>query len=152
MPRKGTIRSDEASSELAANRKSKSKARQTKVEGTQTENQEVVTTEGENTMNFTQVEGQEVTTEVEVPEMPATIVEGTEAEVFAEQTEGHEVVNTTVEETVVAAGAYTATEPAEQPAPKPPKVSPSGQSFGVGPSQTRQSFGVLRGRTEPDSL
>ena len=56
MPRKGTIRSDVASSELAANRKSKSKARKTKVDGTQTK--------GENTMN--QVEGQEVNTAVEV--------------------------------------------------------------------------------------
>jgi|GEM_PF-6915138 len=101
MPRKGTIRPDVASSELAANRKLKSKARKTKVEGTQTENQEVVTTEGENTMNVTQVEGQEGTTAVEVPEIPATIVESTEAEIFAEQTEGQEVVNTTVEETRV---------------------------------------------------
>lgn len=115
MPRKGTIRSDVASSELAANRKSKSKARKTKVDGTQTK--------GENTMN--QVEGQEVNTAVEVPEIPATIVESGEAEVFAEQAEGQEVVNvdTTAEETVVAAGADTATEPVEQPAPKPPKVS-----------------------------
>jgi hypothetical protein len=101
MPRKGTIRPDVASSELAANRKSKSKARKTKVEGTHTENQEVVTTEGENTMNVTQVEGQEVTTAAEGQEIPATIVESTEAEIFAEQTEGQEVVNTTVEETQV---------------------------------------------------
>jgi hypothetical protein len=119
MPRKGTIRSDVASSELAANRKSKSKARKTKVDGTQTENQEVVTTEGETTMNVTQVEGQEVNTAVEVPEIPATIVESTEAEIFAEQTEGQEVVETTVEETVVAASADTATQPEEKPAPKP---------------------------------
>ena len=57
--------------------------------------------------------------------IPATIVESGEAEVFAEQAEGQEVVNvdTTAEETVVAAGADTATEPVEQPAPKPPKVS-----------------------------
>jgi hypothetical protein len=115
MPRKGTIRSDVASSELAANRKSKSKARKTKVDGTQTE--------GENTMNVTQVEGQEANTAVEVPEIPATIVESTEAEIFAEQTEGQEVVNTTVEETVAAVGGDTTTQPAEQPAPKPPKVS-----------------------------
>lgn len=52
-------------------------------------------------MNVTQVEGQEGTTAVEVPEIPATIVESTEAEIFAEQTEGQEVVNTTVEETQV---------------------------------------------------
>src|SRR5208337_4620164 len=125
MPRKGTIRPDVASSELAANRKLKSKARKTKVEGTQTENQEVVTTEGENTMNVTQIEGQEVTTAVKVPEIPATIVESTEAEVFAEQTEGQELVNvnTTGDETLVAASADTATQPAEQAAPKPPKVS-----------------------------
>jgi len=101
MPRKGTIRPDVASSELAANRKSKSKARKAQVEGTQTENQEVVTTEGENTMNVTQVEGQEGTTAIEVPEIPATIVESTEAQVFATQTEGQEVVNTTVEKTQV---------------------------------------------------
>ena len=71
-----------------------------------------------------QVEGQEANTAVEVPEIPATIVESTEAEIFAEQTEGQEVVNvdTTAEETVVAA-ADTTTQPAEQPAPKPPKVS-----------------------------
>jgi len=72
-----------------------------------------------------QVEGQEVNTAVEVPETPATIVESTEAEIFAEQTEGQEVVNvdTTAEETVVAASADTTTQPAEQAAPKPPKVS-----------------------------
>ena len=116
MPRKGTIPPDVASSELAANRKSKSKARKTKVEGTQTE--------GENTMNVTQVEGQEVTTEVEVPEtVQTTIVEGTEQQVFTDKIDGQEVVNTTVEETVAAAGGDTTTEPAEQPAPKPPKVS-----------------------------
>ena len=123
MPRRGTIRQDVASSELAANRKSKSKARKTKVEGTQTENQEVVTTEGENTMNVTHVEGQEANTAVEVPEIPATIVESTEAEIFAEQTEGQEVVSTIVEETVAAADGDTTTQPAEAPAPKPPKVS-----------------------------
>lgn len=117
MPRKGTIRSDVASSELPANRRSKSKARKTKPKSTQTQNQEVVNTEGENTMN--QVEGQEVNTAVEVPETPATIVESTEAEIFAEQTEGQEVVNvdTTAEETVVAASADTTTQPAEQPTP-----------------------------------
>jgi hypothetical protein len=117
MPRKGTIRSDVALSELPANRRSRSKARKTKVEGTQTE--------GENTMNVTQGEGQEVTTEVEVQEIPATIVESTDAEIFAEQAEDQEVVNVDniVEETVAAAGADTATQPAEQPAPKPPKVS-----------------------------
>jgi fibronectin type 3 domain-containing protein len=123
MPRKGTIPPDVASSELAANRKSKSKARKTKVEVTQAENQEVVTTEGENTMNVTQVEAPEVTTEVEVPEIPATIVESSEAEIFAEQTEGQEVVNTTVEEAVAASDGDTATPPVEQAAPKPPKVS-----------------------------
>ena len=121
MPRKGTLRSDVALSELAANRRSRSKARKTKVEGTQTQNQEVVNTEGENTMN--QVEGQEANTANEVPEIPATIVESTEAEIFAEQSEGQGVVNTTVEETVAAASSDTTTQPAEQPAPKPPKVS-----------------------------
>jgi hypothetical protein len=121
MPRKGTIRSDVASSELAASRKSKSKARKTKPKSTQTQNKEVVNTEGENTMN--QVEGQEANTANEVPEIPATIVESTEAEIFAEQTEGQEVVNSTVEETVAAAEGVTSTQPAEQPAPKPPKVS-----------------------------
>ena len=116
MPRKGTSRPDVASSELAANRKQKAKARKTQVDGTKTE--------GENTMNVTKVEGQEVTTEVEVPEtVQTTIVEGTEEQVFGDHTEGQEVVNTTVEETVAAAGTETTTQPAEQPAPKPPKVS-----------------------------
>ena len=101
MPRKGTIRPDVASSELAANRKSKSNARKTKVEGTQTKNQEVVNRKGENTMNVTEVEGQEVNTAVEVPEIPATIVESTEAEVFAQQTEGQEVVVAEAENQVV---------------------------------------------------
>ncbi|MGA3118089.1 MAG: hypothetical protein ABSF90_27115 [Syntrophobacteraceae bacterium] len=100
MPRKGTIRPDVASSELAANRKSKSKARKTKVDGTQAQNQEVDNRKGENTMNVTQVEGQEVTTAAEGQEIPATIVESTEAEIFAEQTEGQEA-NTTAGETVV---------------------------------------------------
>jgi hypothetical protein len=115
MPRKGTIRSDVAFSELAANRRSKSKARKTKVDGTQTE--------GENTMTVTQVEGREVKTTVEVPEIPATIVESTEAEVFAEQTEGQEVVSTIVEETVAAVDGVTTTQAAEQSASEPPKVS-----------------------------
>ena len=115
MPRKGTIRSDVALSELPANHRSKSKARKTKVDGTQTK--------GENTMNVTHVEGQEANTAVEVPEIPATIVESTEAEIFAEQTEGQEVVSTIVEETVAAADGDTTTQPAEQPAPRPPKVS-----------------------------
>jgi hypothetical protein len=116
MPRKGTIRSDVALSELPANHRSKSKARKTKVDGTQTK--------GENTMNVTQVEGQEVNTAVEGQEtIPATIVEGTEQQVFTDKIDGQEVVNTTVEETVAAAGGDTTTEPAEQPAPKPPKVS-----------------------------
>jgi hypothetical protein len=121
MPRKGRLRPDVASNDLAANRKSRSKARKTQVEGAQTENQEVVTTEGENTMNVTQVEGQEVAT-VEVPEIPATIVEAGEAEVFPGETEGQEVleVNTTVEETGVPADAST--QPAEA-APKLPKVN-----------------------------
>ena len=125
MPRKGTISSDVASSELAASRKSKSKARKTKSKSAQTQNQEVVNTEGENTMNVTQVEGKDVNTAAEVPEIPATIVESTEAEIFAEQTEGQDVVHvdTTVEETVIAADGDTTTQPAEQPAPKPPKVS-----------------------------
>ena len=101
MPRRGTIRQDVASSELAANRKSKSNARKTKVEGTQTENQEVVNRKGENTMNVTHVEGQEANTAVEVPEIPATIVESTEAEVFAQQTEGQEVVVAEAENQVV---------------------------------------------------
>ena len=115
MPRKGTIRSGVALSELPDNRRSKSKARKTKVDGTQTK--------GENTMNVTQVEGQEVNTAVEGQEtIPATIVEGTEQQVFTDKIEGQEVVNTTVEETVAAA-ADTTTQPAEQPAPKPPKVS-----------------------------
>ena len=74
-------------------------------------------------MNVTQVEGQDVNTAAEVPEIPATIVESTETEIFAEQTEGQEVVNSTVEDTVAAAGTETTTQPAEQPAPKPPKVS-----------------------------
>ena len=115
MPKKGTIRSDVALSELAANRRSRSKTRKTKVESTQTE--------GENTMNVTQVEGQEVNTAVEVPEIPATIVESTEAEIFAEKPEAQEVVNTTAEETVVAADGDTTTQPVEQPAPKPAKIS-----------------------------
>ncbi len=127
MPRKGTIRPDVASSELAANRKSKSNARKTKVEGTQTKNQEVVNRKGENTMNVTEVEGQEVNTAVEVPEIPATIVESTETEVFAEQTEGQEVVvaeaeNQVVEGQVVegqVAGTESETQPEEKPAPKP---------------------------------
>jgi hypothetical protein len=115
MPRKGTIRSDVALSELPDNRRSKSKARKTKVDGTQTK--------GENTMNVTQVEGQEVNTAVEGQEtIPATIVESTEQQVFTDKIEGQEVVNTTLEETVAAA-ADTTTQPAEQPAPKPPKVS-----------------------------
>jgi hypothetical protein len=74
-------------------------------------------------MNVTHVEGQEANTAVEVPEIPATIVESTEAEIFAEQTEGQEVVSTIVEETVAAADGDTTTQPAEQPAPRPPKVS-----------------------------
>jgi len=115
MPRKGTIRSGVALSELPDNRRSKSKARKTKVDGTQTK--------GENTMNVTQVEGQEVNTAVEGQEtIPATIVESTEQQVFTDKIEGQEVVNTTLEETVAAA-ADTTTQPAEQPAPKPAKVS-----------------------------
>jgi hypothetical protein len=125
MPRKGTIRSDVASGELAPSRKSKSKTRKTKSKSTQAQNQEVVNTEGENTMNVTQVEGQDVNTAAEVPEIPATIVESSEAEIFAEQAEDQEVVNgdTTAEETVAAAGPDTETQPAEQAALKPPKVS-----------------------------
>jgi hypothetical protein len=101
MPRKGTIRPDVGSCQLAANRKSKSKARRTKVDGTQTGNQDVVTTEGENTMNVTKVEAQEVISAVEVPEtIPATIVECTEDQIFTNETEGQEA-NTTAGETVV---------------------------------------------------
>ena len=82
MPRKGTIRPDNA-----ANRKSKAKAK-AQVEGTQAEDQEGPTDEGENTMNVTQIEAQEVTTAVEFQEpIPATKVEAGEAEVFAEQAE-----------------------------------------------------------------
>lgn len=78
------------------------------------ENQEANSTAEENQMEVTQVDAEVV---------PATIVEAGEAELFAKQTEGHDVVNATVEETVSAADGETTTQPAEQPAPKPPKPS-----------------------------
>jgi hypothetical protein len=122
MPRKGVTRPEAAFREHGSNRRSKAKAQ---IEGTQAETQEHVATDGgENAMDVTQVEAQEVAEAVESQEsVPATIVESTETEVFPEQTEDQEVVNTTAEEVVVETeGDTTQNQPVEQPAAKPPKL------------------------------